>query len=149
MVECKVSGQPAAHFIRATSRKLLAFTFVPAYYAGLPALMRARLPGSCATGHAACSRLRPFPFTTSTPIIAASQPGETGMSAPDIVARIRRLEQLNLGIVSELQRVEKIKIFMYRERRDYFDALRRVWVGLENARIALAKALRRIEGGAR
>jgi hypothetical protein len=52
------------------------------------------------------------------------------MTTADIVARVRRLEQLSLGVARELQCVENIDIFLYRERGDYFDALRRVWVGL-------------------
>jgi hypothetical protein len=67
------------------------------------------------------------------------------MSAADIVARIQRLEQLSREVAMELQIVEKMKCLQYRERRDYFDGLRRVWVGLENARVALVKARQRLE----
>jgi hypothetical protein len=66
------------------------------------------------------------------------------MSAADIVARIRRLQQLTRGLAKEMQLVDKMKGLQFRERRDYFDALRRVWVGLENARVALVKARQRI-----
>jgi hypothetical protein len=67
------------------------------------------------------------------------------MSAADIMARIRRLEQLTRGVARELQLVERTKIFQYRERRDYFDALRYIWIGLENARDALVKARQRLD----
>jgi hypothetical protein len=32
------------------------------------------------------------------------------------------------------------------ERRDYFDALRRLWTGVENARVALEKVRQRMDG---
>jgi hypothetical protein len=67
------------------------------------------------------------------------------MTTADIVARVRRLEQLSLGVAREMQLAEKANIFLYRERSDYFDALRRVWVGLANARVVLVKARQRIE----
>jgi hypothetical protein len=66
------------------------------------------------------------------------------MRAADLTARVRRLQQLALGIAREIQLVEKSDIFLYRERRDYFDALRRIWVGLEDARVALVKARQRL-----
>jgi hypothetical protein len=66
------------------------------------------------------------------------------MSAADIAARVRRLEQLALGIAREIQLVEKTAILLYRERRDYFDALRRIWTGIENARVALVNARQRL-----
>lgn len=69
------------------------------------------------------------------------------MRLADITARVRRLDQLSRGIARELQIASKVDLLQYRERRDYFDAMRRVWVGLENARAALAKARRRIERG--
>jgi hypothetical protein len=68
------------------------------------------------------------------------------MNATDISARIRRLEQLGLGVAREIQRVEKSDILLYRERMEYFDAMRRVWAGLESARVALAKARQRLDG---
>jgi hypothetical protein len=66
------------------------------------------------------------------------------MSAADIAARVQRLDQLARGIAREIHRVEKANILLYRERRDYFDALRQIWVGLENARVALANARKRL-----
>jgi hypothetical protein len=41
------------------------------------------------------------------------------MSAAEIVARIRRLEQLTRGLAKEMQLVDKMKGLQYRERRDY------------------------------
>jgi hypothetical protein len=66
------------------------------------------------------------------------------MSAADIAARVQRLTQLARGIAHEIQLVEKADSFLYRERRDYFDALRRLWTGVENARVVLAEARRRM-----
>ena len=40
--------------------------------------------------------------------------------------------------------MEKTDILLYPERRAYFVALRQVWVGVENARVALVKALQRL-----
>jgi hypothetical protein len=46
------------------------------------------------------------------------------MSAADIVARVRRLEQLALGIAREIQLVAKADDpMLYLERRAYLDAL--------------------------
>ena len=71
------------------------------------------------------------------------------MNAAAISARIRRLEQLSLGVARELQIEKQSDIFLWTERLEYRYALLQAWRGFENARIALAKALRRIEGGAR
>ena len=71
------------------------------------------------------------------------------MSAADIGARVRRLEQLARGVAREIQLVEKTAILLYRERRDYFDALRRLWAGVENARVALATARQRLDSEGR
>jgi len=62
-----------------------------------------------------------------------------------ISARIRRLEQLGLGVARALQVEKQSDIFLWRERLEYRYALLRAWRGFENARIALAKALRRLE----
>jgi hypothetical protein len=71
------------------------------------------------------------------------------MSPAAISARIRRLEQLGLGMARELQIEKQSDIFLWRERLEYRYALLAAWRGFENARIALAKALRRNEGWAR
>jgi len=61
-------------------------------------------------------------------------------------ATVRRLDQLARGVAHQIQLVENTGILFYRERRDYFDVLRRLWAGVENARIALAKARHRMDG---
>jgi hypothetical protein len=71
------------------------------------------------------------------------------MTTAAIAALIRRLEQLGLGVARELQLAEKSDILLYRERVDYFDALRRVWAGVENARVALATARQRLDSEGR
>jgi hypothetical protein len=71
------------------------------------------------------------------------------MSPAAISARIRRLEELALGVARELQIERQSDIFLWTERLEYRYALLQAWRGFENARISLAKALRRIESGAR
>ena len=71
------------------------------------------------------------------------------MSPAAISARIRRLEQLALGMAGEVQVEKQSEIFLWTERLEYRYALLRAWRGFESARIALAKALRRIEREAR
>jgi hypothetical protein len=63
------------------------------------------------------------------------------MSAADIAARVQRLDELARGIAREIQVVEKTDILLYVERRAYLDALRQVWVGLENAKYCYAAAI--------
>ena len=53
------------------------------------------------------------------------------------------------GLAREVQFEKQTDIFLWRERLEYREALMQMWRGLENARIALAKALRRNEGGGR
>jgi hypothetical protein len=67
------------------------------------------------------------------------------MSAADIAARVRRLDQLARDIARELQIVGKADIFLYTERQAYFDTMRQVWMGLDNARATPTKARRRLE----
>jgi hypothetical protein len=71
------------------------------------------------------------------------------MSAADISARIRRLEQNSLGAARETQLVGQPDIFSYVERREYLEALHRMCGGLDSARVALAKARQRLDGKAR
>jgi hypothetical protein len=71
------------------------------------------------------------------------------MNAAALSARMHRLEQLSLGIARETQLVGESDIFLYRERRDYLDALHRTHAGLESARVASAKAWRRLDGNRR
>ena len=67
------------------------------------------------------------------------------MSPAAISARIRRLEQLALGMARELQIEKQSDIFLRRERLEYRYALLEAWRGFENARVVLAKALRRLD----
>jgi hypothetical protein len=45
----------------------------------------------------------------------------------------------------ETQLVGQSHIFLYRERREYLDALNKICAGLESARVAPVKARRRME----
>jgi hypothetical protein len=86
-----------------------------------------------------------FPSAVRSPIILVSQPGETGMTTADIVARVKRLDQLSRGLAKEIQLVEKADDpMLYVERRKYLTAMRKVQEGVENALGILAKAKRRI-----
>jgi hypothetical protein len=71
------------------------------------------------------------------------------MTAADLSARVRRLEQLGIGIAREIQVLDKSDIFLYVERREYHTALHRLYAGLESARVALAKARQRLDGKGR
>jgi hypothetical protein len=65
-----------------------------------------------------------------------------------ISARIRRLEELALGVLRELQQIERRSdIFLWQERLEYRYALLKMCRSLENARVALAKARQRMAGG--
>jgi hypothetical protein len=67
------------------------------------------------------------------------------MSAADIVASVRRLDQLSRGPAKEIQLIEKADDpMLYVEPMEYLTAIRRVRVGVENAQVALAKAKQRI-----
>jgi len=67
------------------------------------------------------------------------------MSTADIVARVRRLDQLSRGLAKEIQLIEKADDpMLYVERRDYLAAMRQLRAGVENALAVLAKAKRRI-----
>jgi hypothetical protein len=69
------------------------------------------------------------------------------MSAADISARLRRLDELTRGLALELHNVGKADDpMLYVERREYLTAMRRVQAGVEEARVVLAKARQRIEG---
>ena len=68
------------------------------------------------------------------------------MSPAAIAARIRRLEQLALGVARELQIEKQTDIFLWRERLEYRYVLLAAWNGFENARVVLAKARQRLEG---
>jgi hypothetical protein len=59
---------------------------------------------------------------------------------------MRRLDQLAMEAARELQVEKQSDIFLWTERLEYRYALLEAWRGFENARIALAKARRRLEG---
>jgi hypothetical protein len=66
----------------------------------------------------------------------------------DIKARVARLDELSRGLVKEgmLQRGVQ-DVLLYRERQQYLAAVRHALSGVEAARVTLAKAVRRLEGG--
>jgi hypothetical protein len=68
------------------------------------------------------------------------------MSAAALSARVRRLDQLALGVAREVQLVGQDDFLLYVERREYLTALHRMCAGLESARVVLAKARQRIDG---
>jgi len=69
------------------------------------------------------------------------------MSAADISARVRRLEQLSLGLAREINTVAKADDpMLYVERQAYLAAMRKTLAGVEAARVTLAKARQRIDG---
>ena len=70
------------------------------------------------------------------------------MNAAALAARIRRLERLSIGVARETQLVGQADIFLYRERREYLDALNKMCAGLESARVALVKAKHRLDARA-
>ena len=65
------------------------------------------------------------------------------MTAAAISARVRRLNELALGVSREVQLVGQADIFLYVERREYLTALHRMCAGMESARVVLAKARQR------
>ena len=71
------------------------------------------------------------------------------MTPAALRARMRRLDELAMEAARELQLEKQCDLFFWTERLEYRYALLGAWRGFENARIALAKALRRIEGQGR
>ena len=67
------------------------------------------------------------------------------MTPAALRARMRRLDQLAMEAARELQLEKQSDIFLWRERLEYREALLKMQYGLESARVALAKALRRID----
>jgi hypothetical protein len=66
----------------------------------------------------------------------------------DIKARVERLERLALGLGEEaVLRRGAADVLLYRERRQYLAALHDALAGVEKARVVLAGAVRRMEGG--
>jgi hypothetical protein len=73
------------------------------------------------------------------------------MTAKDLAARVRRLDALARGLAKEVVQVREVAgtgecVLLYRERRGYLEALHKALGGVETARVALSKALRRLEG---
>jgi hypothetical protein len=71
------------------------------------------------------------------------------MTAKELAARVRRLDALARGLAKETAQVQGDTlgcVLLYRERRGYLEALHAALGGVENARVTLAKALRRLEG---
>ena len=67
------------------------------------------------------------------------------MPAAALAARMRRLDQLALGVARELQFERQSDIFLWRERLEYRESLLKMQYGLESARVALAKARQRLD----
>jgi hypothetical protein len=72
------------------------------------------------------------------------------MSAADIAARVRRLDQLGRGLMKEIVQVEKADDpMLYLERQAYLTAMRQFLSGIEGARVTLVKARQRLDAGRR
>jgi hypothetical protein len=70
------------------------------------------------------------------------------MSAADIAARVRRLDQLSRGIALEISTVAKADDQMlYLERQAYLAGMRLLLDGVEAARVVLVKARQRMTAG--
>lgn len=69
------------------------------------------------------------------------------MTREDIVARVRRLEELALGLAREIATWRKAEDpLLYLERKAYLSSLGDVLEGIEKARVVLAKARIRMDG---
>lgn len=72
------------------------------------------------------------------------------MTPTDLSARCQRLASLAMGLSRECHIIDKgDDPLLYLERRAYLLALTAAVGGLESARVVLAKARQRIEGGGR
>jgi hypothetical protein len=79
-------------------------------------------------------------------MLFTSQPEQPGMSTAEIASRVKRLDQLSRGVSLEISLVTKADDpLLYVERQAYLAGLRAMLVGLEDARVALAKARQRLE----
>jgi hypothetical protein len=85
-----------------------------------------------------------FPSGLLRSILLASRQSKIPVTAAALSARVRRLNQLALGVAREVQLVGQADIFIYVERREYLTALHRMCAGLEGARVVLAKARQRL-----
>jgi len=69
------------------------------------------------------------------------------LTISDVRARLARLEQLSRGLAKERAVIREAEDpLLYLERRKYLCALEDARFGVEAARIALARALERIDG---
>ena len=67
------------------------------------------------------------------------------ISAVDVVARMRRLEQLTRGLSKEVALWKEANDpLLYLERRAYLNAIQDALAGLEEARVVLARATQRL-----
>jgi hypothetical protein len=71
------------------------------------------------------------------------------MNAAALSARIRRLEQVSVGVALETLFVGQANIFLYVERLEYLTPLHKMCAALESARVVLAKARQRLDGTGR
>jgi len=86
-----------------------------------------------------------FPAGLFRSILLASRQWKNPMAAVALSARVRRLNELALGVAREVQLVGGDGLLLYVERREYLTALHRMRAGLESARVVLAKARQRMD----
>jgi hypothetical protein len=68
------------------------------------------------------------------------------MTAAEVAARVRRLDQLSRGVGLEISIVSKADDpMLYVERQVYLAAMRGTLGGIESARVVLAKARQRLD----
>ncbi len=68
------------------------------------------------------------------------------MNLADLKARVERLDQLARGLSREVvQRKEANDPLLYLERKGYLGGLHKAIAGIEEARVALARARQRLE----
>jgi len=91
------------------------------------------------------SGLLTFPAGLLRSILLASRQWKNPMAAVALSARVRRLNELALGVAREVQLVGGDGLLLYVERREYLTALHRMRAGLESARVVLAKARQRMD----
>jgi hypothetical protein len=70
------------------------------------------------------------------------------LTLADVISRVARLERLSLGLAWEAAVKQGwVDLLLYRERKQYLAAVRDALSGVEAARVVLARAVRRMEGG--
>jgi hypothetical protein len=71
------------------------------------------------------------------------------VNVESIEARLVRMEALSRGLAKEIALVnDDHGVLLWLEKRAYLDAIHRAWGGVESARVALSKAVRRLRDGA-